>query len=85
MDRPLDEVMIEGIDRFLLRKTDQQQAIRRAAWTAALADAGGLQGKALIVRREKLPSQAEDYARTRKLDVVLADQLHLQLPRLLSK
>jgi hypothetical protein len=52
---------------------------------AALADAGGLQGKALIVRREKLPSQAEDYARTRKLDVVLADQLHLQLPRLLSK
>ena len=39
--RPLDEVMIEGIDRFLLRKTDQQQAIRRAAWTAALADAGG--------------------------------------------
>ena len=41
IQRPLDEVMIEGIDRFLLRKTDQQQAIRRAAWTAALADAGG--------------------------------------------
>lgn len=51
---------------------------------AALADAGGLQGKALIVRREKLPSQAEDYARTRKLEVVLADQLHLKLPGVLS-
>jgi len=51
---------------------------------AALADGGGLWGKALIVRREKLPPQAEDYARTRKLAVVLADQLHLQLPGILS-
>jgi hypothetical protein len=46
---------------------------------AALADAGGLQGQALIVRREKLPTQAEDYARTRKLAVVLAARLHLDL------
>lgn len=51
---------------------------------AALADAGGLQGKALIVRREKLPSQAEDYARTRKLAVVLAERLHLDLPQHLA-
>jgi len=41
LDRPFDEVMIEGIDRFLLRKTGEQQAIRRAAWATALADAGG--------------------------------------------
>lgn len=51
---------------------------------AALADGGGLQGKSLIVRRERLPYQAEDDAHTRKLEVVLADQLQVQLRGMLG-
>lgn len=51
---------------------------------AALADGGGLQGRGLIVRRERLPAQAEDHAQTRQLVVVLADQLHVQLRKLLG-
>ena len=39
IQRPLDEVMIEGIDRFLLRKTVEAQAIRRKEWTDGVADA----------------------------------------------
>lgn len=39
LDRPLDEVMIDGIDRFLLRQTDQQKVRRRETWNRSLADA----------------------------------------------
>ena len=38
LDGPLDEVMVAGIDRFLLRRTAEQKAIRRARWEKALAD-----------------------------------------------
>ncbi|RLS69316.1 MAG: hypothetical protein DWI01_08465, partial [Planctomycetota bacterium] len=41
IQRPLDEVMIEGIDRFLLRKTDEAKAIRRKEWTDGVAAAAG--------------------------------------------
>ena len=41
LDGPLDEVMVAGIDRFLLRKTAEQKETRRAAWRAALADRAG--------------------------------------------
>ena len=41
MDRPLDELMIEGIDRFLLRRTAEQKTRRRDQWKGALADGVG--------------------------------------------
>ncbi len=51
---------------------------------AAVADGAGLLGKVLVVRQTQLPAQAEDYARTRKLGVVLANELHTRLSSLLS-
>ncbi len=36
---PLDEVMVAGIDRFLLGRTTAEKAARRSAWEAALGDA----------------------------------------------
>jgi len=41
LERPLDEVMIEGIDRFLLRHTTAQKAKRREAWAKSLANGDG--------------------------------------------
>lgn len=41
LEGPLDEVMVAGIDRFLLRKTAEQKVARRAAWRTGLADEAG--------------------------------------------
>jgi len=38
---PLDEVMVAGIDRFLLERTATEKTARRAAWGAALGQAAG--------------------------------------------
>lgn len=38
---PLDEVMVAGIDRFLLERTGAEKSARRAAWGAALGQAAG--------------------------------------------
>ena len=38
---PLDEVMVAGIDRFLLDRTAAEKGARQATWERALADAAG--------------------------------------------
>ena len=38
---PLDEVMVAGIDRFLLARTAAEKTARRAAWDGRLADGAG--------------------------------------------
>jgi hypothetical protein len=50
----------------------------------AVSEAGGLMGRTLVVRREALPAQAADFARSRKMGVVLKDRLYLDLLRQLS-
>lgn len=41
----------------------------------AVAEVGGLLGRAIVVRRSPLPVQAQEFARSRRLDVVLRDRL----------
>ncbi len=41
LDAPFDEAMVAGIDRFLLRRTDEAKAARRDAWRTALGDVAG--------------------------------------------
>ncbi len=50
----------------------------------SISEVGGLLGKVVCVRREKLPDQAVDYARSRRIEVVLKDQLIPSLKRLLE-
>jgi hypothetical protein len=50
----------------------------------AVAEAGGIKGKIIIVRREDLPGQAKDFARVRKMDVVLRGRLFQQINKCLS-
>lgn len=50
----------------------------------SISEVGGLLGKVVCVRREKLPDQAIDYARSRRIEVVLKDQLIPSLKRLLD-
>lgn len=47
----------------------------------AVAEAGGLMGKTIVVRREPLPGQAADFARSRGMGVVLKDRLFLDLKK----
>jgi hypothetical protein len=47
----------------------------------AVAEAGGIMGRTIVVRRENLPPQAADFARSRKMDVVLKDRLFQDLHR----
>jgi hypothetical protein len=49
----------------------------------AVAEAGGLNGKTIVVRREDLPVQARDFARSRKMDVVLRGHLFQQMQKCL--
>jgi len=51
---------------------------------STVAEAGGLKARAVIVRREALPTQAMDYARGRGMKVVLKDQLVKDLETVLA-
>jgi hypothetical protein len=51
---------------------------------STVAEAGGLKAQALIVRRGKLPTQAMDYARGRRMEVVLKDHLVRDLKKVLG-
>ena len=41
----------------------------------SVAEVGGLLGRAIVVRRVPLPQQAEEFARSRRIEVVLKDRL----------
>ena len=41
----------------------------------SVAEVGGLLGRAIVVRRASLPQQAEEFARSRRIEVVLKDRL----------
>lgn len=49
----------------------------------AVAEAGGLLGRAICVRREPLPTQAAEFADSRHLSVVMRDRLITDLRRVL--
>ncbi len=45
----------------------------------SVAEVGGLLGRAIVVRRSPLPQQAQEFARSRRIDVVLKDRLFADL------
>lgn len=49
----------------------------------SVAEVGGLLGRAIVVRRTALPRQAEEFARSRRIEVVLKDHLFAGLRRIL--
>ena len=51
---------------------------------AHIAETGGILGTTLCVRSSKLPSQAEEYARSRRLNIVYKDDLESRLAALLK-
>ena len=51
---------------------------------AQIAETGGLLGKALCVRSSRLPSQAEAFAKSRRLNIVYKDNMLAQLESILT-
>lgn len=50
----------------------------------SISEVGGLLGKVLCVRRERLPQAAVEYAASRRIEIILKDQLFENLRRLLD-
>lgn len=50
----------------------------------SISEVGGLLGKVLCVRREKLPDQAIEYAASRRIEIILKQNLFEDLKRLLD-
>jgi hypothetical protein len=51
----------------------------------AIREIGGLLGRALCVRRDRLPVEVEQYARLNAITLIYCDALAIELPRILSR